>query len=432
MSTFNSLPTHRTHLNQKKCKLPTFLSSRIERYYKERVEDAWKGGHIMHGLTADKNALHLSSNDYLSIAQQPEILNAMANSILKNGNGLVMSGVFLHGKNPQMDLENKLAAFMHAEAGVLCQSGWCANTGLIQSIASVDTPVYIDMLAHTSLSEGIRSANAKPILFWHNDPDHLKKLILRYGAGIILVDSVYSTTGSVCPLTEIVEIANTFGCVLVVDESHSLGTHGLHGEGLVAALGLTEQVHFRTASLAKAFAGRAGFIACSRRFSEYFRYESNPAIFSSTLLPHDIAGLDATLSVIKKDDWRRERLHANTTWLSMNLEKLGYNLNNSESQIISLEAGTEQNTMLLRDALQSRGIFGSVFCAPATPKNRSLIRFSVNTDLTQEDLTRLVNVCRDIREEVNMENWPSTRRMKRSGTNVSQVFEQPTALALAA
>ncbi len=429
MSTVNRLSNSTIHPNNKSYTFPAFLNTRVNQYYQERVEKSWNGGHIMHGLTAGKNALHLSSNDYLSVAQHQDVLSAMAKSILNNGNGLVMSGVFLHGKNPQMDLENKLATFMHAEAGVLCQSGWCANTGLIQTIANADTPVYIDMMAHTSLWEGIQSAKAKPIPFWHNDPDHLRKQVMRYGAGIIIVDSVYSTIGSICPLAEMVEIAESFGCIIVVDESHSLGTHGPHGEGLVVARGLTDQVHFRTASLAKAFAGRAGFITCSKRFSEYFRYESNPAIFSSTLLPHDIAGLDATLAVIARDDWRRERLHANAMWLRANLENLGYNLNKSESQIISLEAGTEQNTILLRDALQSQGIFGSVFCAPATPKNRALIRFSVNTDLNQNDLTRLINVCRDIREEVDMENWPSTRRLKRSPYMINQAAVQNLALA---
>ncbi len=168
---------------------------------------------------------------------------------------------------------------MDAEAGVLCQSGWCANTGLIQSIANKDVPVYIDMLAHTSLWEGIHSAGANAVPFMHNDADHLRKQVKHHGAGVIVVDSLYSTSGSLCPLTEIVEISEENGCILVVDESHSLGTHGPHGKGLVVGLGLTEHVHFRTASLAKAFAGRAGFITCSERFSEYFRYESNPADF---------------------------------------------------------------------------------------------------------------------------------------------------------
>jgi CAI-1 autoinducer synthase len=321
-----------------------------------------------------------------------------------------MSGIFLHGDNPLLDLERRLANFMGAEAGVLCQSGFAANTGLVQSIADDTTVVYVDKMAHMSLWEGIRSAGARAVPFHHNDMAHLARQIMAHGPGVILVDSVYSTNGSVCPLEALVDLGTRHGCVLVVDESHSLGTHGAQGEGMVAALGLGDRVHFRTASLAKAFAGRAGFITCSERFSEYFKFESNPAIFSSTLLPHEIAGLAATLEVIRDEPWRRSALFANAALLRQQLDRLGYNLNGSQSQIIALESGSERQTIVLRDALESRGIFGSVFCAPATAKNRAMIRLSINAGLTEHELTRIVDVCREIREEVSLGEWASTRR----------------------
>ncbi|MDO8891659.1 MAG: quorum-sensing autoinducer CAI-1 synthase [Sulfurimicrobium sp.] len=389
---------------------PDFLSRRVDGYYRERVQNTWDGGHIMRGRTPGKDALHLSSNDYLSLSRHPEILRAGAECLLEEGNGLLMSGIFLHGDNPLLDLERRMAHFMEAEGGILCQSGFAANTGLLQSIASENTPVYVDMMAHMSLWEGIRSAGARAVAFHHNDVEHLERQVLKHGPGVILVDSVYSTNGSVCPLRDVVALGTRHGCVLVVDESHSLGTHGLHGEGMVAHLGLTGQVHFRTASLAKAFAGRAGFIACSARFSEYIKYESNPSIFSSTLLPHEVAVLGTTLDVIRSESWRRRRLCANAEYLRRRLDALGYNLNGSQTQIIALESGSERQTIVLRDALEARGIFGSVFCAPATAKNRALIRLSVNSALTEAELDRIAGACRDIREEVDMANWASTRR----------------------
>ncbi len=406
-----------THLNRPpvffNAPEPDFLAMRVNRYYRERVEKSWGGGHIMRGKTPGKDALHLSSNDYLSISRHPTIIQAAAECLLEEGNGLLMSGIFLHGENPLLELEQRLGNYMGTESGVLCQSGFAANTGLLQSIANEHTPVYVDMMAHMSLWEGIRSAGAKAVPFHHNDVDHLERQILKNGPGVILVDSVYSTNGSVCPLAEVVDVGTRHGCVLVVDESHSLGTHGKQGEGLVMALGLSDRVHFQTASLAKAFAGRAGFIACSARFSEYFKFESNPAIFSSTLLPHEVAGLDATLDVIQQESWRRHKLHSNAEYLRNNLEELGYNLNGSQAQIIALESGTEQQTIVLRDALEARGIFGSVFCAPATAKNRALIRLSVNAALSRDELERIVSVCRDIRERVGMAAWASTRRGQR-------------------
>ena len=392
---------------------PAFLCNRIDAYYRDRVQNTWAGGHIMRGRQPDSAALHLCSNDYLSLARHPEILQATADCLLNTGNGLLMSGIFVHGDNPLLALEQQLAQFMGTESGVLCQSGFAANTGLLQSIADENTPVYVDRMAHMSLWEGIRSAGAQPRPFHHNDPQHLERQLQQYGPGVILVDSVYSTNGSVCPLEEVVALGEKHGCILVVDESHSLGTHGRHGEGLVASLGLKDKVHFCTASLAKAFAGRAGFISCSARFSDYFKCESNPAIFSSTLLPHEIAGLDTTLRIIRSESWRRDVLHANASYLREQLDALGYNLNDSQSQIIALESGTEQQTIILRDALEARGIFGAVFCAPATPKNRALIRFSVNSTLGSADLERIVDVCRMIRDEVSLDRWPSTRRKTR-------------------
>ena len=131
-----------------------------------------------------------------------------------------------------------------------------------------------------------------------------------------------------------------------------------------------------------------------------------------------MAGLNATLEVIRQGDWRRERLHYCAGFLRAALEELGYNLNDSQSQIVSLEAGSEQQTIVLRDALEARGIFGSVFCAPATPKNRAMIRFSINAGLLDEDLSRLVGVCHDIRDEVDLANWPSSRRLQKKPSSL--------------
>ena len=401
-----------TACGAKNAPLPEFITARVESYFNERVAKACGGKHLMRGRQPGADALHLSSNDYLSISTHPEIVIAMRDKMESTGNGLLMSSVFLHGDNPLFALEDRFARFMRSEAAILCQSGYAANLGLIQSIASPETVVYVDMMAHMSLWEGVRVAGARAIAFVHNDAEHLARQIQRHGPGVVIVDSIYSTNGSVCPLTAVVDTAIAHGCVLVVDESHSLGTHGPGGAGMVVGLGLADRVHFRTASLAKAFAGRAGIISCSARFQEYFRYESRPAIFSSTLLPHEIAGLHATIGVVEREAWRRTSLESNARYLRTQLARLGYNLCGSASQIIALESGTEQRTIVLRDALESRAIFGSVFCAPATANGRALVRLSVHAALTQEQLQKIVRVCESIRTEVGLADWASTRRLR--------------------
>lgn len=393
--------------------LPEFVRKRMDDFYIGRMRNEWGGKHIMHSAAPGPGAVQLVSNDYLSLNNHPEIVKAQVNALQMTGREMVMSGVFQHGDNPSSRFEKRMADFVGMEAGILAQSGYAANVGLIQSLAEDGRPVYIDMNAHASLWEGIISAGAKARTFRHNDPEHLRRLMRQNGPGVVCIDSVYSTTGSIAPLHEVVKVSQESGSVLIVDESHSLGTHGPDGGGLVRELGLTDQVHFVTASLAKAFAGRAGIICCSEAFREYFRCTARPAIFSSALLDHEVAALDRTLDLVINDRWRRDRVHENAAWLRRELDRLGYNVSISQAQIIPLEAGLEKDTLLLREALEARGVFGSVFCAPATPKKRSLIRLSVNASLTMEELQKVVDVCAEIRDEVGMREWPSTRRRER-------------------
>jgi CAI-1 autoinducer synthase len=295
------------------------------------------------------------------------------------------------------------------ESAILCQSGWAANIGLLQLITDPAVPVYVDFFAHMSLWEGVRISGATPYAFRHNDPGHLERLIRENGRGVVLIDSLYSTLGDIAPLQEIVDITRRHGCVSVIDESHSFGTYGRQGAGLVDECGLTSQVDFITVSLAKTFAGRAGLILSSARFAKYYPFLAYPAIFSSTLLPHEIAGLDAAFEVIRDGNGLRKRLHENAEYFRKGLAALGYNLT-SQSQVVSIESGLESDTELFRDALEERNVFGSVFLTPATPKTRSLMRFSIHSGLSRNELDYVLKVCGEVRDEVGMWNWKSTRR----------------------
>lgn len=394
--------------------LPAFALQRVERFHNQRVAIDWGGRHILRGRRPAPGDLILQSNDYLAIARHPDIIAAQHRALDEQGQGMMMSALFMQDQDDPMHLaETELARAVGTETGILTQSGYAANVGLIQSIAHERVPVYIDMLAHASLWEGIRSAGAKPVPVLHNDPVHLERHVLRNGPGVIVVDSVYSTNGSLAPLEEIAAIAERHGCILVVDESHSLGTHGERGEGLVASLGLNARVHFVTVSLAKAYCCRAGFIACTRRFKDYFGCESLPAIFSSAVLPHEVAGLAATHRVIQRESWRRERLRAITRHVRRELTDLGYPIGDGSEQIIAFEAGNEQLTAHVRDVLEEHGVFGSVFSAPATTKGRSLLRLTLNAGMRDADVEHLVETCARVREQLQVHRWSAQRRRGR-------------------
>ena len=231
-----------------------------------------------------------------------------------------------------------------------------------------------------------------------------------HGPGVVVVDSVYSTTGALCPLRELVEVVERNGSMIVVDESHSLGTHGPQGGGLCAQLGLVDRVHFITASLAKAFAGRAGFFTAPASMRYYVLISAYPNIFSSSLLPHEVAGLAATLGVIRRSDDARRRLHANTARLRASLSDAGFPIHQGTEQIISLEAGSESDAMKLRDELEARDVVGSIFCAPATSKNRAMVRLTLNASLTEAEMEHVEKVAREIAPIVRPWDWPIARR----------------------
>ena len=393
--------------------MPAFVTKRMDAHHVDRIEQLMGGEHVHVWKRQGPGAVMLAGNDYLCLANEGSLLDAQVRALRGADGQSLMSAVYLQAGSLQHRLEDKFADFMGAQETVLAQSGWAANVGLLQSIAGPDVPVYLDIMAHASLWDGVQLGGGKVVPFLHNNMDHLQRQLNKHGAGVIVVDALYSTDGSLAPLHEVVALAEKTGSVLVVDESHSLGTHGPRGAGLVIEAGLEDRVHFRTASLAKAFAGRAGIITCSSRFKGYFLSESRPAIFSSCLLNHELAWFDAAIDFVERADARRAALRRITGEVRTGLGRLGYCVDEGSEQIIALEVGTEPRTLVLRKALENRGIQGAVFCAPATPKNRALVRLTLNSGLTKREIAKLLGACADMREEVDLENWTSTVRRRR-------------------
>ncbi len=345
----------------------------------------------------DAQSVKLYDNDYLAMARHPAILQAKIAALQAEQNTIFMSNVFrdmpVFGQ-----VEAEFASFLQADAVVFCQSGYAANLGLLQTIALPKQPIYLDYHAHMSLWEGSLSGGGMRIAFRHNHCDDLQIKIREHGPGIVCIDSIYSGDGSVAPLPEMVAICQANDCVLVVDESHALGVYGERGEGMVAALGLQKQVHFRTASLSKAFVTRAGLIAATVDFKDYFRHASYPAIFSSSLLPYEASSLLAALQVIQQAQDRRSRLQENVRYFRRGLAQIGYPAAGSE-QIIALFAGAGERVFRLRNALEAENIIGAPFVPPATNKNGCVMRLSLNSTLQQAQLAHVVEVCQRLLQE---------------------------------
>jgi CAI-1 autoinducer synthase len=404
---------------------PGFLNDRVSDYYERRLVESWQGKHPLQGRSPGLGDVKLRSNDYLCLAGHPHVIECEIAALRAGGHGDAVSRVWIHHqKDVIRGFEARVAKLMRAEDAVLCASGYAANVGLIQAFAKKGAPVYLDMKAHISLHEGVLSAGARPVIFRHNDPNSLERAIAADGPGLVAVDALYSTDGDLAPLREFVEIVERYGGAMVVDETHSFGVQGPGGAGLVVGAGLADRVHFRTVGLSKAVASRGGLIACSQRNAEFFRYEALPVIFSTSVMQHEVAGFDAVLDIFERDEWRRVKLQSNHAYLKAGLDKLGYNVDASKAQIIALEAGDIRQTIVLRDALESRGVYGAIFFPPATPEKRCLIRFTVNCGLTRYEMDHVLRVCGDIREEVGLAEWRSTKRKRQGGNaNDAGLFE---------
>jgi CAI-1 autoinducer synthase len=395
------------------------LRRRFVGEFQTHWDTEWSGKCILHGSAARSEAIRLDGNDYLAVGGHPHIVGAQVDALRRDNSFVIQSGAFVLDEHPSRAFERRMATWLGKEDGFVCQSGYAANLGLLQAIADPETPVYLDTMAHMSLWEGARAARAPAYAFRHNDETHLAKMIARHGPGVVVVDSVYSTTGALCRLLPILKVVEQSNSMILVDESHSLGTHGPAGAGLCVALGVSDRVHFITASLAKAFAGRAGFFTVPASMRYYVLHNSFPNIFSSCLLHHEFAALDATLDVIQGSDAARARLHEITTRLRGAMSEMGYPIHQGTEQIIALEAGRERDTMAVRDQFEASGIFGAVFCAPATSRNRSMLRWTLNSALTDSELAHIVSVCEQLLPVVQPRDWPIARRGVSTGQALS-------------
>ncbi len=344
------------------------------------------------------DAIELGSNDYLCLHGHPAITEAQIATLKGGGDDIYMSAAFLSESTMQRSIELKIAAFLGAEDAVLCQSGWCANVGLMQAITDQDTHVYMDQFAHAAMWDGAQSTGAAVHPFRNNDPRHLERLIKQHGVGVVVVSAAYPGNGVTCPLVDMTDVAVQHKCELVVDESHTIGIYGRQGAGLVSALGLADKVNYRSFSLSKALVTRAGMVTGPARIMDFFRYEARPAIFSSAVLQYEIAGLGAALNVIQEEDWRRERLRGNIRSLRTQLAGSDFDVSPDGSQIIPIFTGSAPDAAELCAALERAGLLGTVIRFPENSDHASFVRLLVNSSLTEEDIQQAVAICTRVRD----------------------------------
>jgi glycine C-acetyltransferase/8-amino-7-oxononanoate synthase len=285
-------------------------------------------------------------------------------------------------------LEERLAAFKGREAALLFGSGYLANTGTIAALSRPGDVVFSDELNHASIVDGCRLSRAEVFVYDHCDVDHLAWGIEQAdGRGALIVtDSVFSMDGDIAPLTEIVELAQRRGVRVLVDEAHATGAVGPGGRGALAAAGIEDQVDVIVGTLGKALGSYGAFVACDRTTSSYLVNAARTFIFSTAPPPPAVAGAMAALELLEQRPHRVQKLAANASALRAGLEREGFDVRGSRTQIMPLIVGEPELALRICEAALTRGVFAQAIRPPTVAPGTSRLRLAVMASHRQEEL----------------------------------------------
>ncbi len=337
------------------------------------------------------------SNNYLGLTSDPRVKEAAQEAVEKYGTGCTGSR-FLNGTlDLHLELEERLARFMGKDKVVLFSTGYMTNMGVISAVTSKGDLIFSDKDNHACIVAGTQTSFAETRRYKHNDMDHLRTMLRRAheekpDAGkLIVTDGVFSMSGKVAQVPELLEMANEFDAALMLDDAHAVGVIGPNGQGSASTFGLKDDVHLITGTFSKSFASIGGFCAGDRDVVEYIRHESSPHIFSASMPPATVATVLKCLDILQSEPGRLERLWKISDYMREGFRSLGFDVWDSETPIIPVVVGDmEQCFRFWRDLLEE-GVFVNAVVPPAVPKGQALMRTSYMATHTDEELEQILD-----------------------------------------
>jgi glycine C-acetyltransferase/8-amino-7-oxononanoate synthase len=332
----------------------------------------------------------LCSNDYLGLADNPQVRAAASEAANKWGAGAGASRLVCGSITIHTELERRLANFEGKPSALLFGSGYLANTGVVSALAGRDEVVLSDELNHASIIDGCRLSRAETFVYRHRDTEHLEWGLrkARGRAALIVTDGVFSMDGDVAPLAAISELAKRHRCRLLVDEAHATGCIGPQGRGSVAAAGLTEEVDVVMGTLGKALGSYGAYVCGSEELTEYLVNACRTFIFSTALPPSVVAGAQRALELVMTRPSRIARLAANAETLRLALRDQGLEAGQGETQIIPVVVGDAGDAMALCERALERGVFAQAIRPPTVPEGTSRLRMTAMATHRAKDLRR--------------------------------------------
>jgi len=331
----------------------------------------------------------IGSNNYLGLTHHPKVVEAAEKALEEYGTGRTGSR-FLNGTlDIHEEFEQELADFMGKEAALIFSTGFLANLGTIAALLGRKDVVVIDRLDHASIFDGCALSQAKIVRYKHNDMQELDQQLsaLPSEKGVmVIVDGVFSMEGDIAKLPEICEIVKKHKVRLLVDDAHSIGVLGPHGNGTAAHFGLTDQVDLMVGTFSKSFGAVGGFVAGDASVIDYIKHNSRSMIFTASLPPSVVASTRAALHIIQAEPERRERLWEIGDYMRTEFQKMNFNTSTSETPVIPVVIGDNMKTFLFWKMLFEAGVYTNAVIYPAVPSDSSRLRTSYIATHTQEQL----------------------------------------------
>ncbi len=337
-----------------------------------------------------KQVVMIGSNNYLGLTTHPRVKEAAMKALEHYGTSVTGSRYLNGNLQLHRDLDQRLAKFVNKEAALVFSTGYQTNLGTISAIAQKGDYLILDKEDHASIVDGAIFSRAEIKRFNHNDLDSLVSVLKKIPADagkLVVVDGVYSMSGDIAPLPEIIEISKRYGARLMVDDAHSVGVLG-NGHGTAAHFGVTEEVDLIMGTFSKSFASIGGFIAGDEQVVHYIQHFARPMIFSAALPAPCVAAVLAAVDVIESEPEHVQRLWENAEYMRAGFKKLGYNTGTSCTPIIPIIIGEMYRTGITWGALIEEGVYTNPVIPPGVPPNKSLLRTSYMATHRKEHLDR--------------------------------------------
>jgi glycine C-acetyltransferase len=347
-----------------------------------------------------REVINLASNNYLGLANHPRLVKAAVEATEKYGAGSGAVRTISGTMSLHLELERRIAAFKNVEACVVFQSGFAANAGTVSVILTPEDHIISDSLNHASIIDGCRLSKAKIHVFSHKDiggaEEKLYALRDRPERKLLITDGVFSMDGDIGPLPALVELAEKYGAIMMVDDAHSSGVLGRNGRGTVDHFGLHGRVDIQVGTLSKAVGVLGGYVCGTRDFVDYLYHRARPFLFSTSHPPAVPASCLAAFDILEEEPDRVERLWSNTRRFQAALRASGLSTGDTETPITPVMVGDTAAAFAYSRSLFEAGVYATGIGYPTVPQGKARVRAIVTSEHTPQQLDLAAGLMADV------------------------------------